>query len=92
LSLKEPIGSPYYTAPEIISKSENGEKVDIWSIGVVAHFLLSGKPPFCDGSNNMKKDDIFKCILENTLDLKGPEFDKLSDNAKDFLAKCLEKD
>ena len=42
------IGSPCYMAPEILDQEEkNGydSKVDIWSLGITALELASGKPP-----------------------------------------------
>jgi len=40
LSLR--IGTPLYLSPEIIKPSEGyNEKVDIWSIGVIAYYMLS---------------------------------------------------
>ena len=39
------IQEPVYSAPELI-KGEFGFEWDIWSIGVIAYELLSGKLPF----------------------------------------------
>lgn len=39
-------GTPIYMAPEIWEGNAYNEKVDIWSMGVVMYFLLSGKHPF----------------------------------------------
>jgi len=44
--LNEVLGSPLYMAPEIIDGQSYNSKVDIWSIGVIAYILLSGRPPF----------------------------------------------
>ena len=51
LSLRDPVGSEQYMAPEVINKNTNyGFKADAWSASVVAHILLSGQLPFttCD--------------------------------------------
>ena len=43
--ITEILGTPYYIAPEVLSRHYN-EKCDIWSIGVITFMLLSGKAPF----------------------------------------------
>ena len=40
--LKEAIGTPLYSAPEIVRSQKYDEKVDIWGIGIVAHIALCG--------------------------------------------------
>ena len=44
--LQQVLGSPLYMAPELVRKQQYGKGVDIWSIGCVAHMLISGTPPF----------------------------------------------
>jgi serine/threonine protein kinase len=44
--LTDVLGSPLYMAPEIINEQPYNNKVDIWSAGVIAYILLSGRPPF----------------------------------------------
>ena len=39
------VGTPYYLAPEIMSGDYN-MKCDIWSLGVVVYYALSGRRPF----------------------------------------------
>jgi calcium-dependent protein kinase len=56
VKLKEKLGTPYYIAPEVLSKSYTS-KCDIWSVGVITYILLCGQPPF-NGDNDkeiMKK-------------------------------------
>lgn len=43
-------GTPIYMAPEIWESKLYNEKVDIWSIGVVMYYLLTGAHPF-EGDN-----------------------------------------
>jgi len=38
-------GTPYYMAPELISRADYGEKVDIWSVGISVVELMAGTPP-----------------------------------------------
>ena len=44
--LKDVLGSPLYMAPEIIKEKKYDQRVDVWSCGVIAYILLSGRPPF----------------------------------------------
>ena len=39
-------GTPVYMAPQIWKGEAYGNKVDMWSVGVVMYYLLSGSHPF----------------------------------------------
>ncbi|KAK7477643.1 hypothetical protein BaRGS_00031121 [Batillaria attramentaria] len=40
-------GSPVYMAPELLRGQPHGPPVDMWSLGVVLHELVTGHVPFC---------------------------------------------
>lgn len=85
--LKQVLGSPLYMAPEIVKEQVYGSKVDIWSVGVIAHILLSGCPPFFGKT----KTDIYRSIVND-----NPKFGRvknsLSPEAIQFVMKSLHKD
>mmetsp|Transcript_7072 Transcript_7072/g.956 ORF Transcript_7072/g.956 Transcript_7072/m.956 type:complete len:98 (-) Transcript_7072:226-519(-) len=58
-------GTPSYMAPEIVSKMEyQGDKADIWSLGILLHVILCGKFPF-KGSNDT---DLFRKIKKGSFE------------------------
>jgi len=85
------VGTPYYLAPE----SAAGHKYkrtgsilkasDVWSIGVIAYVLMTGRPPF-NGSSNT---DIFASIIKKPL--KFPSGVSVPPTFKKFVKAMLKK-
>lgn len=88
-------GSPSYIAPEVINvgylrtqKEPYDARCDIWSLGVIAYILLSGKMPF--HGRNFK--ETFNKIVKNQWGFVGDVWDKVSPQAKDFVKVMLTAD
>ena len=81
------LGTPYYVAPEVLRR-EYTASCDIWSIGVITYILLCGYPPFYGDSDT----EIFDSVRTGRFDFPSPEWDDISQTAKDFVRFMLQKE
>ncbi len=82
--MKTKVGTPYYVAPEVLRR-EYTKSCDIWSIGVITYILLCGYPPFYGDSDNQ----IFDQVRTGLFTFPSPDWDDISECAKDFIRSLL---
>ena len=54
------IGTPLYSAPEILSGEKYDDKCDIWSLGVTFYQMLFGDHPYMANNNKDFMEKILK--------------------------------
>jgi hypothetical protein len=85
----EPYGTLTYCAPEIILDKPYLKTVDSWSLGVMTYLMLSGSLPF----SGKDEHEIAKNVVYSKVNFeKKPIWKEISNEAKDFITKLLEKD
>ncbi|XP_020040887.1 myosin light chain kinase family member 4 isoform X4 [Castor canadensis] len=86
--LKVNFGTPEFLAPEVVNYDFVSFPTDMWSVGVIAYMLLSGLSPFLGDNDAETLSNVLACRW----DLEDEEFQDISEEAKEFIAKLLIKE
>eukprot|EP01135_Chromosphaera_perkinsii_P005831 Nk52_evm20s367 gene=Nk52_evmTU20s367 len=81
-------GTPIYMAPEVIDNMGYSQQCDVWSIGIIMYYILSGYFPFT-GTN---EEELYSLILAAEIKFPKAPWSDISDSAKGLIGKMLLKD
>ncbi|XP_023302615.2 homeobox protein 2 [Lucilia cuprina] len=106
--LLTPVGSAEFMAPEVVDlfvgeANYYDKRCDLWSLGVIAYILLCGYPPFsgnCEQDCGWNRGEncrtcqelLFESIQEGHFCFPEPEWDDISEEAKDLIRGLLIKE
>jgi len=82
-------GSLSFVAPEVLIRQPYNRQIDMWSLGVILYYMLSGTLPFDDVNDN--EENIAKLIVFADVKFPSKYWSKRSFQVVDLITRCLIK-
>ena len=83
-------GTLSFVAPEVLLRKPYNKQIDIWSLGILMYYGLSGTLPFYDESN--LQSIVAKKIVNNEVLFPASKWIGRSKEVMDLIKKCLIKE
>lgn len=86
-------GTYWYLPPEVFETGripKVSSKVDVWSVGVIFYQCLYGCKPY--GDKLSQRDLLHQRVILNAKEVQFPQKPAVSNEAKSFIRRCLERD
>jgi Ca2+-binding EF-hand superfamily protein len=80
-------GTLSYVAPEVLLRTPYNKEVDIWSLGVILFYMLSGKLPY----RGRKEQEVAEKIVYDPLEFDEDDWETRTQRVRDLIQCCLEK-
>ncbi|XP_017771520.1 PREDICTED: MAP kinase-activated protein kinase 2 isoform X2 [Nicrophorus vespilloides] len=88
----KPDGAFTERAPEVLGPDRYDKSCDIWSLGVIMYILLCGFPPFYSNTGMPISPGMKKRIRTGQYNYPDPEWQNVSQDAKDLISGMLNID
>jgi len=75
----------HFIAPEYIEEGEESFGMDLWALGCIIYFMITGEKPF----NGRDFDTVVLNIVRKAIELDGGAAADMSPEAKDLILKLL---
>lgn len=82
-------GTLSFVAPEVLIRQPYNKQIDIWSLGVILYYMLSGTLPFDDENDN--EEIIAKMTVFTEVQFPSKYWSKRGEDVIDLIRKCLIK-
>ncbi|KAI0072355.1 kinase-like protein [Panus rudis PR-1116 ss-1] len=89
---RSPAGTPGYISPEGLQQRPYSYSSDVWSLGVVFHILLLGRPPFGMVFGKMPASELNEKTLQGILMFTKKDKKSMGVLATDMLTRMLQRD